>query len=268
MTAEVSDSMEIGSCAGQVVGETLEDKMNALHALGYDFIEPAWREEDVPKLGAAYGQELKALGERTGCPVLSAIYGLFSDLGKRLKTPGSRALELDTIGRACETLAAAGGDVLLLPNWAGQQELDYDALYTAFLQEAGDQAARLGVKLGIEHIPASKYRNTAAQVFELAELVNRPNVGVYFDIANGIYIGDDPLESAQKVAPRVVQYHVKGYRAERPLEAMPLKEVKAVIEAAGFRGRVATEIGPSEEPGKQTNAHLAAAIATLRQNGF
>jgi sugar phosphate isomerase/epimerase len=92
---------------------------------------------------------------------------------------------------------------------------------------------------------------------------------VYFDIANGLYIGDDPLESARTVAQRVVQYHVKGYKTERPLDSMPLGEVKALFEAAGFRGRVATEIDPVEqEPDSQTNAHLAAALAILKQHGY
>jgi len=260
--------MEIGSCASQVVGVDLEAKMIALHSLGFDFIEPAWNGDDLPRLGDSFGDELRALGERTGCPVRSAILGAFSDVGARLRTPDSCANELDVLARACDTLARAGGDVLLLPNWAAANEPDYDELYTAFLREGGDRAAERGVGLGIEHIPGSKYRNTAASVFDLAEMVDRSNVGVYFDIANGLYIGDDPIETARTVAPRVVQYHVKGYKRERPLEAMPLREVKEIFAAAGFRGRVATEIDPVEEPGSRTNSHLAAALATLRQHGF
>lgn len=261
--------MEIGSCASQVVGANLEAKMSALHALGFDFIEPAWNGNDLPRLGASFGDELRVLGERTGCPVRSAILGAFSDVGARLRTLESQASERDVLARACDTLAHAGGDVLLLPNWAAANEPDYDELYTAFLREGGDHAAERGVRLAIEHIPASKYRNTAAQVFALAEMVDRPNVGVYFDIANGLYIGEDPLESARTVAPRVVQYHVKGYKRERPLESLPLREVREIFAVAGFAGRVATEIDPVEEaPGSQTNAHLSAALATLRRHGF
>lgn len=261
--------MEIGSCANQVVGADLEAKMTALHALGYDFIEPAWWDDYLSRLGASLGDELRVLGERTGCPIRSAILGSFSDLGARLRTAESRAQELEVLARACETLVRAGGDVLLLPNWAAANEPDYDALYTAFLREGGDRAADQGVKLAIEHIPGSKYRNTAASIFELVEMVDRPNVGVYFDIANGLYIGDDPLESARIVAPRLMQYHVKGYKRERPLESLPIREVKDIFAAAGFRGRVATEIDPVEEdPDSRTNAHLATALATLRQNGF
>jgi len=260
--------MEIGSCANQVVGADLEAKMVALHALGFDFIEPAWSGDTLARLGAAYGEELRRLGEQTGCPVRSAILGAFSDLGARLRTAESRANELDLLDRASATLAAAGGDVLLLPNWAGEDAPDYDGLYIGFLREGGDRAAGRGVKLAIEHIPSSKYRNTVAKVFELTERVDRPNVGVYYDIANGLYIGDDPVETARIVAPRVIQYHVKGYRRERPLDAMPLDEVKAIFEAAGYKGRVATEIDPVEETGTKTNAHLAAAMATLRQHGF
>lgn len=263
--------MEIGSCASQVVGEDLRAKMIALRSAGFDFIEPAWRADDVLRLGeAAFGNELRDLGEQTGCPVRSAILGTFSDLGRRLREPGSRAREINALVRACDTLAQAGGDVLLLPNYCSDAAEDYDDLYIAFLREAGEQAAQRGVRLGIEHIPASKYRNTVVQVFELVEMVDRSNVGVYYDIVNGLYIGDDPVETARAVAGRVVQYHVKDYRpGGRTLESLPLAPVREIFAAAGFRGRVATEIDPIEAPGEpQTNAHLAPALATLRQHGF
>lgn len=123
--------------------------------------------------------------------------------------------------------------------------------------------------MGIEHIPASKYRNSALQVFELVEKLNHESVGVYFDIANGLYIGEDSVEAARQVASRVVQYHVKDYsKGGRSFESMPLREIKAIFMAAGYKGRVATEIDPAEEPGQKTNDHLIAALATLRQNGF
>src|SRR5690348_8995493 len=111
--------MELGSCAAQVVGADLEAKMEALHALGYDFIEPTWRDEVMTQLGEGYGNELRKMGERTGCPVKSAIFAVFSDMGTRLGTPESRAAELEQFTRACQTMATAGGDVLLLNNWAG-----------------------------------------------------------------------------------------------------------------------------------------------------
>ena len=261
--------MEIGSCADCVVGADLEAKMIALQSIGFDFIEPAWTEAEVPRLGESLGAELRELGERTGCPVRSAILGTFPNIGERLRAKDSRAQELDVLARAGQTLAVAGGDVLLLPNYAAQQAPDDDALYMAFLEEAGASAATVGVKLGIEHIPASKYRNSALQVFELVEKLNHESVGVYFDIANGLYIGEDSVEAARQVASRVVQYHVKDYsKGGRSFESMPLREIKAIFMAAGYKGRVATEIDPAEEPGQKTNDHLIAALATLRQNGF
>lgn len=261
--------MEIGSCADCVVGTDLEAKMVALKSIGFDFIEPAWRDAEVPRLGESFGIELRELGEHTGCPVRSAILGTFPNIGERLRTKDSRAQELDVLSRACRTLAMAGGDVLLLPNYAAQQAPDYDALYMEFLEEAGACAGTLGVKLGLEHIPASKYRNSAAQVFELVEKLNHESVGIYFDIANGLYIDEDPVEAARKVASRVVQYHVKDYqKGNLSFEAMPLREIKAIFTAAGYKGRVATEIGPPEGPGQKTNDHLTAALTTLRQNGF
>ena len=261
--------MELGSCASGVVGLNLEAQMAALKDLGYDFIEPAWKLDMAGALGEAFGRELQAQGKRTGCPVRSAIFPVFCDLGKRLRDYGSRARELELLTRACETLAAAGGDVLLLPNWVGDHAPEYDGLYADFLREAGARAARYNVRLGIEHIPSSKYRNLAVSVFELAELSGAPNVGVYYDIANGLYAEDDPVSSARAVASRVVQFHVKDFKkGERPLAAMPLKEVRAIFESAGFRGRAAVELAPREPAGLETNAHLAEALQVLRSAGY
>ncbi|MCW8131447.1 MAG: sugar phosphate isomerase/epimerase [Planctomycetota bacterium] len=259
--------MELGFCADCVAGDGLERKMEDLKRAGFDFVEPAWRADDHAKLGAGFGEELKALGARTGCPVRSAIHGSFSDLGKRIRDAAGRALEMDIFARYLDTLAAAGGNVLLLPNWAGENGEDFDALYVSFLREGAERAAKLGLTLGLEHIPRSKYRNTAVLVYELVEKVNAPNLGVYYDIANGLYAGEDNLASARCVAPRVVQFHVKDYnKHEIPLEKMPLREAKAIFEKAGFKGRVAVEIGPSDDP--KTNRHLDAAIKTLRAVGY
>jgi hydroxypyruvate isomerase len=176
---------------------------------------------------------------------------------------------LDEITRGSATLAAAGGDVLLLNSWASANPPEYDDLYTAFLRDASEQAARYGVKLGMEHIVGSKWRNRAVALFELAEKVDRPNVGVYFDIANSLAVGEDPVAAARTIAPRLIQFHVKDHPASgRSLEAMPLREIKAVLDAAGYTGRVATEIEPFEEAGEQTNAHLVSALTTLRQIGY
>lgn len=259
--------MELGVCAGCVAGDSLEKQMAELKRVGFDFIEPAWRAEDHAKLGSAWGEELKKLGGRTGCAVKSAIHGSFSDIGKRLRDAATRSQEIEIFKRYCETLAAAGGNVLLLPNWASENPEDYDALYVSFLRESAALAAKLGVTLGLEHIPRSKYRNTAVLVYELVEKVNAPNLGVYYDIANGLYAGEDNLASARCVAPRVVQFHVKDCnKHEIPLEKMPIKEVKVIFEKAGFKGRVAVEIGPADEP--KTNKHLESSIKTLRAAGY
>lgn len=261
--------MELGACAGGVVGASLEAKMEVLRALGYDFIEPAWNKEEWPLLGAAFGAELRALGEKTGCPVRSAIYGGFPDLGLRLAEPDALPRELDILNRALETLAAAGGDVLLLPMWAGANERGYDDRYIEFLRAGGERAQKTGTQLAVEHIPGSKYRNTAAQTFRLIERTDHPRVGVYFDIVNVLHSGEEPVAAARMVAPRTKQYHVKDHKkAKRPLEAQPLVEVREVMAAAGFKGRVAVEMGPREAAEPRTNSHLEDAIRVLHAHGY
>ncbi|MBN1673638.1 MAG: sugar phosphate isomerase/epimerase [Kiritimatiellae bacterium] len=261
--------MEIGVYAAAIAAEGTRAQMTVLKELGYDFIELPWGKPDVPKLTTEYGRALRELGEETGCPVRTATLTTFADLGTRLRDAGSRQAELETLLGVCRALAAAGGEVLLLPNWAGANDPEYDALYVSYLRDAGNAVADIGVKLAVEHIPGSKYRNRAADIAELADKVDHPHVGVYYDIANNLAAADDPVDAARASAKRVLGYHAKGRaRSGLSLADMPLREVREIFEAAGYQGRVALELDKPETAGAEPNAHLAEAIKVMRTAGY
>jgi hypothetical protein len=155
-------------------------------------------------------------GGGRSCPVRSAILGAFSDVGGASADAGGPWPESGSIDPCLRTHSGRWRRRSFVAElWPPRTNWIYDACTCLSALRAAPCRPSEACDWPSSTSPGSKYRNTAAKVFELVEAVDRPNVGVYFDIANGLYIGDDPVESARIVAPRVVQYHVKGYKAER-----------------------------------------------------
>lgn len=68
-----------------------------------------------------------------------------------------------------------------------------------------DAAAGLDVRLAIENHADL----TAIELRELIDEVGNPDLGVCFDIANAVRVGDDPEQAAQVLASLVIAMHVK-----------------------------------------------------------
>jgi len=73
------------------------------------------------------------------------------------------------------------------------------------LREIADVFAANNVRIGLE-----TGQETADTLLDALDQLDRPDVGVNFDPANMILYGmGDPVEALRKLAPRVVQIHVK-----------------------------------------------------------
>jgi sugar phosphate isomerase/epimerase len=73
------------------------------------------------------------------------------------------------------------------------------------LRAVADLFADRGLRLGLE-----TGQETAETLAAVLDELERPNVGVNFDPANMILYGKgDPVEALRRLAPRVVQVHVK-----------------------------------------------------------
>lgn len=125
-----------------------------------------------------------------------------------------------------------------------------------------------GVRLGLE--TGQERAETLASVLD--EL-DRPEVGVNFDPANMILYGmGDPIEALRRLAPRVVQLHVKdalppaepgawGREVPVPTGAVDWREFLACADA--IEPPVACVI--EREAGETRDADVRAAAAMLRQ---
>ena len=120
------------------------------------------------------------------------------------------------------------------------------------LREAAGQARSRGIALALENHGDL----TAAQLEWLLDRVGDDALGICFDTANALRVGDDPVDAARLLAPAVQLVHLKDCE---PLDAVtdpvagprsvpygtgvvPVAAVLDVLEGAGLSGLVCVEI--------------------------
>ncbi|MBV8080115.1 MAG: TIM barrel protein [Actinobacteria bacterium] len=135
------------------------------------------------------------------------------------------------------------------------------------LERAAEAARAAGMRLAVENHGDI----TAA---ELAWLLDRVDVGVCFDTANALRVGDDVLEAAELLGPRIEMIHLKDVEPLTPATdpvagprsvaygtgAVP---VEAVLDRLRFDGLVCIELGQLG-PGDDERALVAAGVEWLR----
>jgi sugar phosphate isomerase/epimerase len=256
--------MEIGCYSAAVVAKTLRDKLEAVQAIGYDFLELALRQEDVDALDAAAMDEIARTSRSVGLPIRSLSLGAFSGFAAACKEQATRAAKLETVATAIELAHRCGASVILCAAWEPEGGPDVLARYTTYLPALADTAAEKGVKLALEHIGSSRFLNSPTGVRKIAQAVDHEAVGVYYDIGNAIHAGEDPVAAIPRLGSLIFQIHLKGI-GDRPLARMPLDAVLEELEAIHYAGRAATEVIESDAT---DNGFLAEALTTLRAHGF
>jgi 3-oxoisoapionate decarboxylase len=145
------------------------------------------------------------------------------------------------------------------------------------LRRAAERAQELALELALENHGDL----TAAQIDSLLDAVAHPALGVCFDTANAPRVGDDPLEAARLLAPRIRMVHLKDVEAIEsaadPVAGprsvpygegiIPVEAVLSTLAAAGFGGLVCVEIAQLG-PGVDERALAATCVRWLRaRNG-
>jgi L-ribulose-5-phosphate 3-epimerase len=250
--------MLIGARLDCVAGSgELHEKMSVLKGLGYDFLELPLTRDQIAHLAPGSASECVKQIERTGLPILSTSMGHFG--GFAAASPGERAGIVDHIRASIDFTKAIGADTILLATSENDEHVDrYAGVYRQELVPVAEEAAMAGVTLALEHVGWYKPHHLA----RLVKAINHPAVGIYFDMGNCLYVGENPLEQARICGPLTVQLHVKGGPV-LPLGAMPLVAVRDILEAAGFQGRACLEI-----PSIEGNRHLAEARGLLKMAGY
>jgi len=249
--------MLLGARQGCVAGESLAQKMEILRGFNYDFLELALSKEEIRSLTDDEEASYRQLIEDTGLPILSTSMGHFP--GFAAQPAEERRAILDDLRKFIAFTRAIGGDTVLVAIAEQSTEIhEYISVYRDELTAVADEAQAAGVTLAFEHVGRFKPYTLA----KLVKALGHPALGVYFDMGNCLYVGENPIEQARICAPVTAQLHIKG-GPTAPLAAMPLVEVREILEDAGFQGRGCLEIPPMER-----NPHLPEARALLKMAGY
>jgi len=176
-----------------------------------------------------------------------------------------------------ELAAAAGTAVLRIvvggPALRGREPVERQIERTcAPLRAAGARAATLGIRLAIENHADL----TARELETLIERTAAQSIGVCFDSANALRVGDEPLEALRRLAPQVLMVHLKDVEgaAEEPIGgprsvpygtgAVPVARLLDLLATRRFAGLVCVELGQLA-PGDDERALVADAVGWLRE---
>jgi sugar phosphate isomerase/epimerase len=256
--------MKIGCYSAAVVGETLAEKLAAVKTIGYDFLELTLPQETMDALDEAGMKAIRQTAETVGLPIGSLSLGAFSGFAAACKEEATRADKLETVTKAIDLASVCGAKVVLCASWEPEGGPEVLERYRQYLPPLADRAAEKGVRLAIEHIGSSAFLNSPTGVKKIAQAVNHPAVGVYYDIGNAIHAGEDPVAAISRLGSLIFQVHLKGI-GDRPLARMPLDAILEALNAMGYTGSAATEVIQSDAT---DNAYLADALRTLRAHGF
>lgn len=161
--------------------------------------------------------ELKAIRKRAEdlgveIPSVSSTIPLFH-LSMLANDPATVSEGKDVMRRLMEMGRVLGADLLLVIPGVVTSDVNYETAYLRcqdLLLELSDFASTVGIKLGVENV-WNRFLLSPLEFRALIDHVARPNVGVYFDIANCVQWGY-PEHWLQILNQRIFQVHVKDFK--------------------------------------------------------
>jgi sugar phosphate isomerase/epimerase len=120
--------------------------------------------------------------------------------------------------------------------------------WAAMLKVAGARADEKGVKIGLEGC-ARAYAKTAADVLELSERSGAASIGAYYDPANAMAAGLDPVAEIKLFGPRLKAFHVKDTKGNHLGEGqVDFPGVVAAVKENGYSGALILETPGKDDP--------------------
>jgi len=253
--------MKFGTLQG-VLGEPLPDVFAVAKELGFDGVELDWHQRSQAQTGGPLGPEqrpiVRAAAHAAGIEISSVAAHFLNSGGLASADEETQQQGLEGVWQGIELCRDLGATVLLVP-FFGAATIEGDAgieRLTANLKQLEPEAEAAGVTLTIEHSLRGD------QAAALLTAVGSPHVGDYWDMANCMCFGYDPLREIESLRGHLAQVHAKEYdrgdgpagspddRSYRGLNTkpfgggqVPVREVLAALRKSGYDGYVVLETG-------------------------
>ncbi|WP_306420618.1 sugar phosphate isomerase/epimerase [Arthrobacter sp. JCM 19049] len=178
------------SIATVCLSGTLEEKMLACAKAGFDGIEIF--EQDLTVSPKSPG-EVRALAQRLGLSL--DLFQPFRDFEG--VDPATLAANLRRAEEKFKLMQRLGMDLILLCSNVATATINDDELFADQIRQLADLAERYQVRIAYEALAWGKYVNTYQHSWRIAQLVDRPNVGICLDSFHILSRGDDPADIAR-----------------------------------------------------------------------
>lgn len=270
-----------------VLGEPLETVFAAAREDGFDGVELDWNSADQMLEGGSLAPEnraaILAAAHEAGVEI-HAVCAHFHNSG------GLASADEEVYKRALETIRDGlyasrqlGASALLVPFFGtGETDLSDKAgqerLVSALQVLAGD-AAKAGVFIALE----STLRGDVAA--RLIDATRSTHIGAYWDMANCMSLGYDPIQEVRSLGTRIVRVHAKEFSRSPDASAqrspgsysglnkvalgegdVPIREVLAELKSVGYRGYVTLETGAFGD--KRASARVARQVLAEAASGL
>ncbi len=214
-------------------------------ALGLDAVEIPLMELD-----AVDPEAIRVRALRAGMELITSV-ACAEDTDPSSEEDGVREAARDFLLGCVEATAAMGATVFTGVTYSALgRRLDRrpdpaDMKHSAeVLREVAVHAADRGVTIGIE--PVNRYEsflvNTAAQAFELMELIGERNVGIHLDAYHMNIEEDDFRAPVERVAQHLVHFHLsESHRGVPGRGNVDWEAIMGALVDAGYRGYVGLE---------------------------
>ncbi len=264
--------MKFGALQG-VLGADLPEVFAIAKQLGFDGVELDWREieqihggtlspEDRPRwLGAA---------QDAGVAISGVAAHFLNAGGIASADEKQREHGLWTIREGLQLCRDLEAEALLVPFFgsAEMQSEDDKRRLVEQLKILAPEAAAAGVVIAIEHTLRGD------EAARLLDEINSPFVGDYWDMANCMSLGYDPLEEIAMLGKHIARVHAKECERAKvttpraigsypglntvPFGSgdVPVKAVLAALKNAGYTGYITLETGAFGDKSQSAKAAL------------
>ena len=265
--------MKFGTLQG-VIEEPLSSVFSVAAKLGFEGVELDWSDYAQAQPGGPLGPENRQKIRQTAAQAsveIPSVAAHFLNQGG-LADADKEAFGLEAVRSGIRLCADLGAGYLLVPFFGPSMIRDQKAISRLVenLQRLAPEAEAAGITLAIEHTLAGDV--TAA----LLERVDSPFVGAYWDMANCMGLGYDPLEEIAQQGQHIARVHAKEYhQGDAPPGTpqsphfsglntvpfgdgdVPVAEVLANLQQIGYDGYVVLETGKFDAAKQSAQAALS-----------
>jgi L-ribulose-5-phosphate 3-epimerase len=236
-----------------VLQASLDDVFPLAARLGFDGVELDWNDPADAAPGGPLGPErreaIRTAAAQAGVVIPSVAAHFLNRGGLAQADEATRRAAADAVLVGIELCAELGARVLLVPFFGaaairGPEDI---GRLSGHLRELAPIAERAGVILAVEHMLP------AADTVALMDAVGSPAVATYWDMANGVALGYDPVADVRTLGRHIAQVHAKEYVSASGIVATP--------EAPRFDGLNARPFGQGDMP-------VRAVLKALNEVGY